>query len=73
MTILEEILASTREDVAKRARELPLASLGAGPARRPHAFRDALSAFAVIADASTLALGRADPARVERRRDRRRV
>lgn len=52
MTILEEILASTREDVAKRARELPLASLGAGPARRPHAFRDALSGpgCAVIAE-----------------------
>jgi indole-3-glycerol phosphate synthase len=52
MNVLDEILASTRADVARRSQELPLASLGAGPSPRPHAFRDALSApgCAVIAE-----------------------
>jgi indole-3-glycerol phosphate synthase len=52
MSILDEILAATREDVARRAREMPAATLDAGPARTPHAFRTALSGpgCAVIAE-----------------------
>ena len=50
VSILAEILASTREDVERRRREVPLPP--AGPPRVPHAFRDALAApgIAVIAE-----------------------
>jgi indole-3-glycerol phosphate synthase len=41
MSILAEILASTREDVERRRRAVP--EPPPGPARRPHAFRDALA------------------------------
>ncbi len=50
MSILDEILASTREDVERRRREVP--EPPPGPARRPHAFRDALAApgISIIAE-----------------------
>jgi indole-3-glycerol phosphate synthase len=50
-TILDEILATTREDVERRRRAVPEASLD-GAARAPGAFRDALAApgLAIIAE-----------------------
>ena len=52
MSVLDEILATTREDVERRRRERPAATLDAAPGRRPHAFRDALAGpgLAIIAE-----------------------
>jgi indole-3-glycerol phosphate synthase len=53
VTILDEILATTREDVARRRREVPMAELDAGGGGRVRgAFRDALAApgLGVIAE-----------------------
>jgi indole-3-glycerol phosphate synthase len=41
--VLERILATTREDVARRRREQPLGELDEASRRRPGAFRDALN------------------------------
>jgi indole-3-glycerol phosphate synthase len=43
MSILEEILASTRADVERRRRAVPESALQAASDRPPHAFRDALA------------------------------
>ena len=43
MSILEEILASTRADVDRRRRDVPESALPAAGDRRTHAFRDALA------------------------------
>jgi indole-3-glycerol phosphate synthase len=43
VSTLEEILASTRAELARRRRDVPLAALPTPPDRPPHAFRDALS------------------------------
>jgi indole-3-glycerol phosphate synthase len=43
MSILEEILASTRADVERRRRAVPETALHAAGDRPPHAFRDALA------------------------------
>jgi indole-3-glycerol phosphate synthase len=55
--VLDEILASTREDVERRRSQTTAEQLGAGPApagprRAPHAFRDALAApgLSIIAE-----------------------
>ena len=50
MSILSEILASTREDVERRRRQVP--EPPPGPPRDPHAFRDALAApgISIIAE-----------------------
>ena len=50
MSILGEILASTREDVERRRRQVP--EPPPGPARAPHAFREALAApgISIIAE-----------------------
>jgi indole-3-glycerol phosphate synthase len=44
VSVLDEILATTREDVERRRRERPAAALEPAPGRVPHAFRDALAA-----------------------------
>jgi indole-3-glycerol phosphate synthase len=44
VSILDELVASTREDVERRRRALPAAALAPGPLRIAHAFRDALAA-----------------------------
>ena len=50
VSILDEILASTREDVDRRRRQVP--DPPPGPPRDPHAFRDALAApgISIIAE-----------------------
>jgi indole-3-glycerol phosphate synthase len=52
VSILEDILASTRADVALRLRAVPEAALTAAGDRPPHAFRDALAApgLSIIAE-----------------------
>ncbi len=51
-SVLDGILATTREDVARRRRERPLDAASAASARPPHAFRDALAApgLSIIAE-----------------------
>jgi len=50
--VLDEIVSRTRAELEQRRRNVPLATLGAGPDRVPHAFRDALArpAISVIAE-----------------------
>ncbi len=52
MSVLEEILESTRVDVARRRRAVPKEALEAAGELRPHAFRDALAGpgIAIIAE-----------------------
>jgi indole-3-glycerol phosphate synthase len=52
MNTLEDILASTRVELARRRREVPLATLPTPTDRPPHAFRDALArpGISVIAE-----------------------
>jgi indole-3-glycerol phosphate synthase len=52
VTVLDQILASTREDVERRRAQVPLATLSPSTDRAPHAFRDALArpGISVIAE-----------------------
>jgi indole-3-glycerol phosphate synthase len=52
VTILDEILVTTREDVARRRAAAPEDSLEPAPGRRPGAFRDAIAApgLSIIAE-----------------------